>query len=383
MIPPLGFYAACGRRATGYNPIMAQDPMLATLPCLIDALHCGALVIDRARQIILANSRLADLMGLAVSDLIGRDPRTLCKPLNDGPNHAADFDAAFEMELGLIRADGGLVPARVSGKLLGEHPPLSDFRLVTVIDLTAQKEAEERAREEYVQMSRMSDTVIEQALELKRYSAKLEERVRQRTEQLHDANMEAIYMLAVASEAKDQDTGSHVRRIEAYTRALALEMGLTDSTAEQYGYSAILHDVGKMQVPDHILKKPAPLTPEERAQIQEHTVAGERILSRKPFFEIARQIARSHHENWDGSGYPDGLKGDATPEAARIVHLADVYDALVSERVYKPAWTTEKALEAIRGASGKLFEPRTVDAFTRLVEKDRLPRPDASPDPTA
>ncbi|GJQ26088.1 MAG: hypothetical protein HBSAPP02_11200 [Phycisphaerae bacterium] len=357
---------------------MAEDPLLATLPCLIDALHCGALVVDRARRIVLANARLADLLGLTVRDLIGRDPRTLCKPLAEGSDHAADFDAAFEMELGLIRADGGVVPARVSGKLLGEQPPHSDFRLVTVIDLTAQKAAEERAREEYVQMSRMSDTVIEQALELKRYSAKLEDRVRQRTEQLREANMEAIYMLAVASEAKDQDTGSHVRRIEAYTRALALELGLTESTAEQYGYSAILHDVGKMQVPDHILKKPAPLTREERALIQEHTIAGERILSRKPFFEIARQIARSHHENWDGSGYPDGLKGDATPQAARIVHLADVYDALVSERVYKPAWTTEQALEAIRGASGKLFEPRTVDAFTRLVEKNRLPRSDAS-----
>jgi putative two-component system response regulator len=106
--------------------------------------------------------------------------------------------------------------------------------------------------------------------------------------------------------------------------------------------------------------------------MRRHTIAGEHILSRRPFFELARQIARSHHENWDGSGYPDGLKGPQIPLAARIVRLADVYNAMISERPYKPAWEPARAAEAIRQGSGTLFDPAVVDAFQRLFEAGRL-----------
>jgi len=179
-------------------------------------------------------------------------------------------------------------------------------------------------------------------------------------------------MLAIASEAKDQDTGRHVKRIRGITQTLSREMGLAPSVAETIGYASVLHDVGKMHIPDHILQKPGPLTPEERAVMQEHTIAGERILVDKPFFSCARRIARSHHENWDGSGYPDNLSGDAIPLEARIVHLADVYDALTNIRCYKPAWDESKAAECIAEGSGKMFDKEVIRAFQSLFKRGAL-----------
>jgi putative two-component system response regulator len=178
--------------------------------------------------------------------------------------------------------------------------------------------------------------------------------------------MDAIYMLAVASESKDEDTGRHVRRIQHYTHAIARELGFDDIAAERIGHSAILHDVGKIHVPDHILKKPGPLTEDERRIVKEHTTAGERILSSRPFFELARKIARSHHENWDGSGYPDNAGGQEIPVEARIVHLADVYDALTTPRVYKRAWTEADAAGVIKESRGIMFDPEVVGAFDSL-----------------
>jgi len=234
------------------------------------------------------------------------------------------------------------------------------------------KKAEADLRNQYRIIADLSNTILSQALNLRDYSHELEERVSERTADLHRANMDALYMLAVASESKDQDTGDHVRRMQRACTLLAREMGLPAAEAERIGYSAILHDVGKIHVPDHILKKPGPLTEEERAAIQEHTVAGERILAESPFFEMARQIARSHHENWDGSGYPDRAGRLEIPVEARIVHLADVYDALTTTRVYKSAWTTEDAAGVIAESSGRMFDPEVVKAFVSLRGRGEL-----------
>jgi putative two-component system response regulator len=160
-----------------------------------------------------------------------------------------------------------------------------------------------------------------------------------------------------------------VRRIRDYAEAIARELGFDERVAESIGYSAVLHDVGKMHVPDHILKKPGPLTPEERREMQEHTVVGERIICDKPFFAPARRIARSHHENWDGSGYPDRLGGQEIPIEARIVHLADVYDALTSPRVYKRAWSGYDAAQVVTEACGRMFDPEVVAAFSSLARR--------------
>jgi PAS domain S-box-containing protein len=339
---------------------------------LLDALNIGALLVDRAGIIEYANDRLCAMLGRKREDLIGLGSASFYpdeKSRQWLSERLAAFDEAYEGEFHLPRLDGTNMAVILSGRPLGTKPPLSDHRLVTLLDISEQKKAEEKLQEEYSDIAKLSDTVLEQALELKRYSAKLEDRVRARTAELHQANMEAIFMLAVASEYKDADTGAHVRRIEHYTKQLAQEMGLPEEIADVYGYSAILHDVGKMLVSDKILKKPGPLEQAERGEMMMHAVAGERILSKQPFFEIARQIARSHHENWDGSGYPDRIAGESIPLPARIVHLADVYDALTSERVYKPAWSPQEAAKVITEAGGKHFDPEVVRAFQTLVDR--------------
>ena len=154
-----------------------------------------------------------------------------------------------------------------------------------------------------------------------------------------------------------------------FTQTLAHEMGMDNHEAENLGRAAILHDVGKMHVPDAVLKKPGALSDDERALMQEHTIAGERILGENPYFAPARKIARSHHENFDGSGYPDQIAGDKIPIEARIVHLADVYDALISPRVYKPAWEPNRAADFIRDGSGRMFDPEVVRAFASAFKQ--------------
>lgn len=348
---------------------------IGSVAAMLDALHCGAVLLDRPGTIRLANERLATMTGRPKSELVGQSLTSLYSVEKDRDfiaSRLAEFESTYEGEFHVPRADGSLLPVIISGRTIGDAPPLSDYRIVTLVDISAMKKAEADRSEEIEVISRLSDTVLAQALDLKRHSEQLEARVRERTRELHEANMEAIYMLAIASEAKDSDTGAHVRRIEALTRSIAEKMGIPTSESERLGYSAILHDVGKMLVPDSILKKPGPLESHERDMMKLHAVGGERILSRKPFFETARQIARSHHENWDGSGYPDGLSGSEIPMAARIVHLADVYDALTSQRVYKPSWTPEEAMRAIDEGSGRLFDPEVVRAFKSLVESGKF-----------
>lgn len=345
------------------------------LASVLDALLCGAAVIDRAGTLVYVNDRLCEMMRRPRETLVDRPVDSFYQDEASQTflrERLTAFGEPHEGEFHLPRADGQKIPVILSGRPLGGDPPRSDYRLITLVDISAQKKADADRREEVETISRLSDTVLSQALDLKRYNERLEKRVRERTRELHEANMEAIYMLAVASEAKDTDTGAHVRRIEQLSRTIAEAMGLSEFEAEAIGYSAILHDVGKMLVPDSILKKPGPLDDVEREAMRLHAIGGERILSRKPFFEIARLIARSHHENWDGSGYPDGLRGATIPLPARIVHLADVFDALTSQRVYKPPWTPEEAVKTITQGAGQMFDPDVVRAFTSLVASGKF-----------
>jgi putative two-component system response regulator len=240
------------------------------------------------------------------------------------------------------------------------------YRLLTLHDVTVARESERLGSETRHNIAELSDIAIEQAVTFKHHAEDLERLVAQRTQELRRANLGALWMLAVASEAKDKETGNHVRRVQGYTEKLALKLSVPRVQASDMGYSAILHDVGKIHIPDQVLGKPGPLTAPERGVMQEHTVIGERILTQDRFFALAGHIARSHHENWDGSGYPDGLRGPAIPLAARLVHLADVYDALVSVRPYKPAWPEERAAATIIAERGKAMDPEIVDAFVDL-----------------
>ena len=179
-------------------------------------------------------------------------------------------------------------------------------------------------------------------------------------------------MLAEVAEFKDGTTGSHVRRIEEYTRRLALELGLDAETATAYAHASCLHDVGKVGIPDDILKKAGALTSEEFDVIKSHPRIGDTILRRNPSWTLARSVALTHHERWSGTGYPDGLKGEDIPLESRIVAVVDVFDALVSVRPYKEAWHPEKAVEHLKRESGLHFDPHIVAAFLRLYDRGEL-----------
>jgi len=175
-------------------------------------------------------------------------------------------------------------------------------------------------------------------------------------------------MLSVACEGKDEDTSLHVRRVQLYTEALASELGQSAEDAQHMGAMSILHDIGKLAIPDSILKKPGKLDAEEWRIMQGHAAHGVRILGDNPFYAVAREIAGSHHENWDGSGYPMQLEGEQIPLSARIVKVVDVFDALTSQRPYKEPWPPARALAHLREFEGSQFDPQVIKAFFHLDE---------------
>lgn len=183
---------------------------------------------------------------------------------------------------------------------------------------------------------------------------------------------EAVRILARAAEAKDQVTGDHVTRVGELAAALADLAGLDAPIVEDIRFAGMLHDVGKLHVPDHILTKPARLSSDEMAIVRRHTISGERILGTSAAFELARRIARSHHENWDGSGYPDALRGEEIPVAARIVHIVDVFDALRSDRPYKRGWSLARCLAELERQGGRMFDPALVGLFLELISAQRV-----------
>lgn len=187
--------------------------------------------------------------------------------------------------------------------------------------------------------------------------------------QLKDAYLDAVTMLCVACEGKDEDTSLHVRRVQLLTEALARECGVAKDEAEHMGAMSILHDIGKLGIPDSILKKPGKLDAEEWRIMQGHAAYGLRILGNNPFYAVAREIAGNHHENWDGTGYPNQLKGENIPLSARIVKIVDVFDALTSKRPYKEPWPFERALEYLREQAGSQLDPKVVQVFFHLHEQ--------------
>ena len=201
--------------------------------------------------------------------------------------------------------------------------------------------------------------------DLNRFNANLENMVNKRTKQLTEAIREGVVMLATAAEAKDDDTGEHVHRMRSLTHDICSGLGMSPEESEQVSFFSLMHDVGKIRIPDRILQKPGPLNSEEWAVMQTHSVAGEKILGNKLFYQTAREIDRSHHERWDGNGYPNGLKGESIPLSARIVTVADIFDALTHERPYKKAWPVEEAIEEMKMLSNKTFDPEVLHVFLK------------------
>jgi putative two-component system response regulator len=223
-------------------------------------------------------------------------------------------------------------------------------------------------------------------LELKRHRDRLEDLVRLKTREVQLTQAVMIESLATLAEYRDPETGGHIKRTQNYVKALAVHLksharfreALDEETIELLYLSAPLHDVGKVGVRDHILLKAGRLDDTEFTEMKRHTLFGEEALRRteqklgkSTFLRHAREIAGSHQEKWDGSGYPRGLRGDEIPVSGRLMALADVYDALISKRVYKPPMPHEKAVAIIREGRGTHFDPDVVDAFLALADTFR------------
>jgi len=206
-------------------------------------------------------------------------------------------------------------------------------------------------------------------LVLSNHQRDLERKVQERTLEIQDLQFNIIQCLGRASEFRDNETGLHVIRMSHYAQALARSAGLGDALAEMLLKAAPMHDVGKIGIPDNILLKPGRLDEAEFALIRQHPIIGADILGRydSTLMHMARSVALTHHEKWDGTGYPNALKAEAIPIEGRIVAIVDVFDALTTVRPYKGAWSVEDSVNHLLAERGKHFEPGLVDHFVRVL----------------
>lgn len=210
--------------------------------------------------------------------------------------------------------------------------------------------------------------------ELIELSAQLEEKIAERTREIFEANVETIYKLATACDLKDVDTANHIARVKEYVEAFALHLGIDGRTSREYAYSSMMHDVGKLGIPDSILRKPGPLNDSEWEIMRTHPIKGKELLGNRPFYQHAADIAVAHHERFNGSGYPYGISGNQIPLSARIVAIVDIYDALTSRRPYKEPWPVEQAFQELQSLSGHHLDPMLVSEFMKLAESGELDR---------
>ncbi len=297
------------------------------------------------------------------------------------------------------------MPVKTGLDLLVELKELDTFATTPVIILTGNAEADLKRRALDLGATDLlnkpcgeQDLVarIQSTLRLKFYrdelanqNAILEFKVRERTAELELARRDIVWRLAKAGEYRDEETGDHVIRVALCSKALAVAIDLPQETVDTLFLTSPLHDVGKIGIPDSILLKPGKLTPDERATMETHCAIGAAILQDAPkgmheFLEIptvgnissdrdllrtmAMEIALTHHEKWDGSGYPNGLVGEDIPVSGQIVAIADVFDALRSERPYKKSFPFDKAMSMMRQGVGKHFSPSVFEAFETIVD---------------
>ena len=205
---------------------------------------------------------------------------------------------------------------------------------------------------------------------LKNHNQELTNGVREMTKALAERERESLIVLARAAESRDPHTGSHLTRMASYSKVIALALGLSEVQADEIYLAAPMHDVGKIGIPDRILLKEGKLTPDEWIEMRRHTNYGYDILGNSvtPILKLGGEIALNHHEAWDGSGYPNGKKGHEIPLSARIVSVADIFDALMSSRPYKNAWLLDDAMNELTNMAGIRLDPECVDAFMRSID---------------
>ena len=206
-------------------------------------------------------------------------------------------------------------------------------------------------------------------IENKAHHERLEQLVAERTAEVDRSREETIHRLAAAAELRDSETGQHIERVSRYCELIARQLRLPYDRCELLRIASPLHDIGKIAIPDHILRKPGPLSPDERLVVETHTELGRSILSGsdEPLLELGAEIAWTHHERFDGGGYPRGLAGEAIPIAGRIVAVADVFDALVTDRVYRLAVPVDEVVAMMRAESGGHFDPDVLEALLTAI----------------
>jgi putative two-component system response regulator len=278
-----------------------------------------------------------DLVGMHFADITHEDDRA-----GDAEPFAALIDgrlAVHHAEKRFVRRDGQTVYARVSVAAIYDD----------VSELT----------ELYAQIQDITDATLA-------------------ARRVEEAQFETLARLAAVAEYRDDQTGGHTRRVGELSAQVARQLGLAEPVVHAMRMAAPLHDMGKIAIPDAILLKSGPLTDEEFTEMQRHTTMGAQMLSGTAFapLALAADIALTHHERWDGTGYPRGLAGDAIPIAGRIVAAVDVFDALIHDRPYKRAWSREDALAELQREKGRQFDPQVVDALVGLEQDDGPAPPD-------
>ncbi|MDQ6965044.1 MAG: response regulator [Mariprofundales bacterium] len=217
--------------------------------------------------------------------------------------------------------------------------------------------------------SRLLRSRVRAHLQLHRREQELEALVLERTQSLVEAHRNALLQLGRAAEFKDNETGLHIERMSSFSCLLWRELGMPLADMEDFKLAASMHDLGKIGIPDHILLKPGKLTDDEWAVMSRHPEIGASIAGKADsnLMIMVQKVALTHHEKWNGRGYPRGLKGEEIPLVGRVVALPDVFDALTSARPYKSAWSVDRAMELIRSERGEHFDPQVVDAFERVL----------------
>ena len=294
------------------------------------------------------------------------------------------------LDLNMPHKDGFEVLAEIKA-LEKDYPP--------VIVLTALKDVDSRVRalesgaRDFISkpfdrvelLSRMHNMLEVRLLHkaVQNQNVILDGMVRERTKELEETRMEIIRRLGRAAEYRDNETGLHIIRMSKFSQILGLAAGMSEAEAEMLLNASPMHDIGKIGIPDSILLKPGKLDADEWEKMKTHSTIGAQILSghSSELMQMARTIALTHHEKWDGSGYPKGISGEDIPLVGRIVALADVFDALTSERPYKKAWPVEEAVAFIKENSGKHFDPTLAELFIANMDKiipvrDKYAEPD-------
>lgn len=315
-----------------------------------------------------------------------QDPRTVCDLFE-----TYDFDLIL-LDLNMPHMDGFAVLNALKTRF-GFAPP--------VLVLTAQSAQEFRTQalemgaQDYVTkpfernelLHRVSNLLGSKLYRqgLERLNESLEEKVAERTKQLNETRLQVVRRLGRAAEYRDNETGLHIVRMSKISRLLGEAMGMDDYQCDLLLNASPMHDIGKIGIPDQILLKPGKFEPEEWEIMKQHSQMGADILEgeESDLLTMARDIALTHHEKWDGTGYPNGLKGEDIPLVGRICAIADVFDALTSERPYKKAWSVEDALKLLTENKGSHFDPAVVDAFMANLDaileiRDNYQEPQAS-----